>query len=182
MILALLLNSSPQNNLLSDSALIALIITIVVGLLGTVLTYIIFRQQQTRKILTYDVISDTRLASIQKSLGNKVEVTFEGKAVDELRLIIIKLWNSGNVTVKPDDFYEPIVFSFENGHVLDSDIVEELPENINASVEYNEWQVTLMPTFLNPKDSITIKILLDGTVGKINVKGRIVNAVLARAK
>lgn len=184
MILTILLSSPQQSNFFTDSfwQIIGVVISVLGGIISFLVTLLIYKQQQTRKVLTYDVISDTPIASIRKSLGSKVEVYFESKKVDELRLVIIKLWNSGNVTVRPDDYFEPITVSFENGQVLDCDIVEEVPEEIKATIKYDESQVTLNPTFLNPKDSITIKILLDGAIGKINVRGRIVNAVLARAK
>lgn len=185
MILTFLLSSPPpQSNFFNDNfwQLIAVIISLVGIITSIFVSLVTYRQQRTQKALTYDVISDTPIASIRKSLGNKVEVFFESKKVDELRLVIIKLWNSGNVAVSPDDYFEPISFNFEKSQILDCDIVEEVPEEINASIQFDENQVTLKSTFLNPKDTITIKILLDGAMGKINVRGRIVNAVLIRAK
>jgi hypothetical protein len=44
-----------------------------------------------------------------------VEILFYGKLNKDMGLLVLKIWNSGNIAVKPEDYFEAIKFEFEGG-------------------------------------------------------------------
>ncbi len=94
-----------------------------------------------------------------------------------MRLIVLRIWNSGDVAIRPDDFVEPITINFGENEILDAQIVEITPKNITSSKEsliQKSESVELKPLLLNSKDSIELKVLLNGSARDIKVRARIV--------
>jgi len=103
------------------------------------------------------------------------QVLFDNKIVSDARLIILRIWNSGNVAITKEEYSRPIKFFFgDKTEVLDAEIVETVPKNINASLTKNLTTVTLEPVLLNPKEVIILKVLLTRYKGKLSVDARIV--------
>ena len=97
-------------------ALLALA-AVVVGILGL----IVYRN---RKRLSYKVILQERLLGVQEYMEGRVHVTFDGKPVHDVRMVILHLPNTGNVPIEESDYLHPLGFNFgSDASVLSAEVV-----------------------------------------------------------
>ncbi len=157
------------------------VINVSIGLLTIFVSVMIYRKQQNRRSITYRTISATSLLSVGEEVKGEVKVLYKGKAVSNVRLIILKMWNSGNMPILPQEYIEPIKFEFgDHEEILDVDVLETMPSDIKnkvkTSLKSDTKSVTFEPLLLNRNDSITFKVLLTQSklIKKIDVSGRIV--------
>src|SRR5437588_43714 len=71
-----------------------------------------------RKEITWKIISDTLVSPAH----DRVRILYNGETIDDARLVILRIWNIGNVPVLPQDYENnnPIEFDFgEKAKVLD---------------------------------------------------------------
>src|SRR5690348_15282091 len=87
-------------------------------------------RQRPKKVITYQIISDVPIASINEEVKDKVTILYDGNPVTDLNLLVLKIWNSGSVAVRRDDFDEPIIFKFDRRKVVSSDILSVEPPNL----------------------------------------------------
>ncbi len=164
-------------NLLRDS--IWQFIGVIISLIALLLTLWLYRKQSRRKEILWDITKHTSLSSFNISDKVKVTITFENIRLEDGSLIYLKIWNSGNVEILPEDYNVPIRFSFgKEAKVLDAKILTGVPNNIKdiASIIVNSDSITLKPLLLNSKDSIDLEALLNkfsGSIDDIKVDGRI---------
>src|SRR5205814_3978775 len=71
--------------------------TLIAGIIGAVVAYWIYHKQRVKKEISYQVISNAQVASIDADMINRIEIRFDGKRVYGLKLLVLHLWNSGNV-------------------------------------------------------------------------------------
>lgn len=159
-------------------------ISIFVSILGIVvallLPIVLFIKQRDRKQISYEVTSDKSLLSIRKEVEGDVQVLFAGKPVSDLRQVVLKLRNTGNVPIEVKDYENnnPIEFDFgTKAEVLNAEILETIPMSLKdraeASLELENGKVRFEPLLLNARDCITIRVLLAGFNGDLNVIARI---------
>lgn len=65
------------------------------GIVGIILWILERRKSEKRKELTYQILSDTPIASIKQSVKDQVELRFQGKKVEDINLVVLKLRNVG---------------------------------------------------------------------------------------
>jgi hypothetical protein len=151
-----------------------------IGGAGIVVTYI---TQRKIKSFSY-AVTDTPIISFNKKIED-VAVTYKGKQVENLRLVMVRVWNSGNVEIKEEDFKVPISFCPEQtarGNSLVVAQIVEAPEASNAElypheVAHHSYRTALKSMLFNPGDSVTVKIVIADYGGEnleANVMGRIV--------
>ena len=81
---------------------------LILSVLSIVVGYLYFRAQRVRRSLIYEVVSDSPLITTSEDLGGQLEVRFNGTAVDNAHLIILRLANSGNAPITEPDYSSPI--------------------------------------------------------------------------
>ena len=135
------------------------IIGVVVAISVPVVLFLIQRWIQ-RKALSYDIISHTPLLNIQGKNKWDIQILFNKNPVQDVDLIEIKIFNSGYQEIRPTDYERPISFYFGgNTQILSAEKSEVNPESLLPSVRIDGTSVLLDPILLNPKDSITVKML-----------------------
>lgn len=189
-----LLANQPQTDFWHDPVILTVvgsIATIFAGLIGAFVTYWVFRKQKTKKELSYQVISDAPIASVNKDFEHRVTIQFDGQPVKDVRQVVLKLRNSGNVAVKREDYDELMQFVFPGNELMNISIIATEPENLFHSLDRQLFRfaqisnqntkkdtrdtAVLAKFLLNPKQSITITFLLNATHSNLEVKGRIVD-------
>jgi hypothetical protein len=94
----ILLVNTAQSDFWHDTVfqlVVIAIVTIVSGAIGGVTTYWIYRKQRTKKEISYRIISNALVASVDADMIGRIEIRFDGKQVHGLRLLVLDLWNSG---------------------------------------------------------------------------------------
>lgn len=155
--------------------------TIVEAIIGAVVAYFIFRRQITKKIISYQIVSNAPIATLNKSLQNTVTIQINGVSVPNARQVVLMLRNQGNVAVKPIDYNTPLKFVFNGSKVVGSDILDTDPPELKNSINHNSFVqigadlAELENILLNAKESISLTILLEGDYNRLDVAGRIVD-------
>ncbi len=154
-------------------------VTLLIAGVGGLFSLIkIFRSRQ-RKEISYSIVSDTLLANIQDNISTKeIKVTVDGKKVNNVRFVSLRIRNSGNVPIRQEDYEVPLWFIpanvYGNGNVVDAGVTSTEPIGISAVAQINaNSQVGLNSFLLNPGDVIYVGILLSDYSELIQVFGRI---------
>lgn len=167
--------------LILSNSLAQFIVNASIGVLtvlaAVIIPIVIYKRQKNRKKIVYQVISDTSIVSVGEHIS-KVEVLFNGKSVEDVHLVLLKLLNSGNIAVRPSDFENdsPIRFDFgKEAEVLDAKVLETKPKSMKQRVnmQFNANYLEMHPLLLNKDDSILLKILVENFVDEITVEASI---------
>src|SRR5690242_19450337 len=112
-------------------------VALVVGISTVFITIAIFRKQQREaqeeravKELMYEVVSDAPIANINKAVEDRVEIRYDGRPVNDMFLLILRIMNTGNVAVKREDYAEPLEIILKSSKVITSDVLETSPKNL----------------------------------------------------
>jgi len=154
----------------------------VVGTLSSItVSFIIFYLSRNKKRLSYEKLS---ISPLLDSGPNKqdLQVLYKNKPVNEAKSVVLKIWNSGTVSIKEEDFVDNLVISFDKDiEVLGANIYETNPECVKkyTRISHNTLQEVIIEKLLiNRGDTIYISILVnDNTPGDVinpKVEGRIV--------
>ena len=146
-------------------------------IIAVIFTVLFFKMQHRHKALSYKILSYTPLV-IKDVIGEKLQILFEGKPVEDVYLSIIKIYNSGNTPIVSNDYERPINLYFgENSQILTNEVIEKNPDNLEVTTHIEGTKVMVDPLLLNKKDCITLKIIFsqsDESINNINIYGRIV--------
>lgn len=122
---------------------------------------LIFRAQRNKKSLSYKVISDTKLLTVDEEIAGEVEIVYGGTPVKNVNLCLLKIVNDGNVPVASADYERPLSFRFgDTCQILSAKIVNQSPQNLQPQSRYDATRFYLEPLLLNRKDSLTVKLLI----------------------
>ena len=145
------------------------------AVLAIIVSISLWAIQRRKKALSYDLLSKFSLLSIREEIEGKLKVLFDDKPVKNVHLFIIRLINTGNVPITSADYEKPVEFGFgEGARILSSEVIATTPENMHVETEEVDSFLVLLPLLLNPKDSITIKLLVSDYSGPICAEARII--------
>lgn len=179
-----LLADQPQTDFWHDPltlTILGVFGTIVGAIIGAVVAYLIFRRQTTKKLISYQIVSNAPIANLNKTFQNTVTIQINGQSVPNARQVVLTLRNQGNAAVKQGDYDKPMKFLFTGSKVVGSDILDTVPPELKNSINNNIFvqigtdSIELEKILLNPNDSITVTILLDGNYNQLDVGGRIID-------
>lgn len=141
--------------------------------LAIVITIVVAVRSRRRKVLTYEVVSNSSIINTDNDVGEDLELLLEGHPVHHVRLHVIKLLNAGNTTISPEDYPNQLGFEFFSASyphplVLCSIHRTEpenlLPRNLRKSllaIDASERSLMILkPPLLNPRDALFLKVLL----------------------
>lgn len=149
---------------------------------------------RNRKALSYEVVSAFPIVTVNhaaKTLTEAIEIRYHGMPVKDVQLVVVRIWNSGNVAIAPDDYVKTgnyvrsIEVSF-GGQVLAAGVVSTVPPMdpnellMPGGTGPDTTSVKFQPILLNPKDTITLTALVTNYTGKVEVTGRIVGVSAIR--
>ena len=146
----------------------------IIAIIAIIVTIILYLKQRQRKLLSWEIISNTPLLSIDEESKGDLQVLFAGKPVQYVQLIILKIINSGNVPIKSTDYERPIYLKLgEKALILTAKVTEKNPSSLETPINNEGTRVVLEPTLMNEGDSFTIKMLVNQFDDQITVDGRI---------
>ena len=137
--------------------------------------FVIFLLQIRKKTLTYTILTNSDLVSVTDEGTSNIQIRYKGKVVPKVRLVEIRIKNSGSLPIKPGDYIEPLSVRLPNSKILSSEVRDA--HSVGASIEKklsNRSEIVLSKTLLNPTDFFDVKILLADGAADLSVGGRIV--------
>ena len=147
----------------------------VIGLLGVVAALWIAFWQSKPKRLDYEIRNNVPILSSHASaLRGRMSVLFEGKHVDEPRLVTVRIKNTGKQAVTVDDYVDMIRVKFEKNPPFDGFIADESIPGICTDVfdDLIAKVPAMRPPLLNPGDWFDVQLISDGPPGEIEVTSR----------
>jgi hypothetical protein len=138
--------------------------------------FVIFFMQIRRKALSYSILTNSSVISVSDKVKDRIQVIYDGRVVPSLRLIEIRIKNSGSLPIKPDDYVEPLAFRFsDDTKILSMEVIDNQSLGISLATKLSDQSRTMISkALLNPKDSFDIKILLSEGSTDFSLTGRIV--------
>jgi hypothetical protein len=147
---------------------------VVIGIFGVIVSAVLVYIQRSKKRLTYSVITETPLLSVDEEIQGKIKIKYGRKSIQNIFLVVLKIENKGNVDIVSSDYEEPIVFSFSDAEMLSAEIIEVSPKNLKPNINNQAAILTVTPILLNKKDYFVIKLLFSKYNKKVDVNTRIV--------
>lgn len=141
--------------------------------LAILVTIILAIRGRQRKLLTYEVVSNTSVINVDNDVGEDLKLLLEGQVVTKVRLHVIKLLNAGNTTIESSDYPNQLNFQFDSPPfpqpLIRCGIHRTEPPNLLHAHqlrnlltidETSQSLMTLKPPMLNPRQAIYLKVLL----------------------
>jgi len=132
-----------------------------IGAAAILVTIYLFLLQLPRKSLSYMVLATTPLVSVEEEIRANVRITFDGKPIQDVCLVILRLANDGNIPIIASDFEQPITLSFgEGNHILSAQLIDATTPAFAQTISITQSHLTVRPALWNVQDSITVKLFL----------------------
>ena len=148
---------------------------VIFALLAVIVSIVIYRLQRQNKELAFGVLAEHHLLGVSDELANRVRITFDNRPVENIKLLVFALKNSGNKAVKVEDFIRPITISLGNeAKLLSFECIKECPANLNINISSNEDMLEISPILLNSGDYFLIQVLASVEKAKIEQDIKIV--------
>jgi hypothetical protein len=146
-------------------------------IIAIVAAFFIFYLQLRRKALSYRVITDAQVVSVSDKVKGNIQILYDGKPVPGLRLIELRIQNTGNLPIRPDDYIQPLTVLCRSASVIivSTELVDT--HSLGAHIEevVGLEDIVISKPLLNPKDYFDLRILTTGVEEPyIAVVGRIV--------
>lgn len=146
----------------------------ILGLIAIFISIIVFFLQRRKKSLAYEIITNTPLLTLNDEIKGKVQILFEGSAVQNVHLIMLHILNDGNIAISSSDYESPLTFEFgETSQILSAEVVKTSPVKLEPQFTLRNNSVEFTPILLNSGDSIVFKLLLAQYEGNLVVRARI---------
>ncbi|HLG74879.1 MAG TPA: substrate-binding domain-containing protein [Ktedonobacteraceae bacterium] len=148
--------------------------SLVLSALAILVTIFIAAHSQQRKVLTYEIASNSSVVNLDKDVSSStVSLLVNGRPVTNVRVFVIKLLNAGNTAITPQDYPHNPTFEFFSPpyprpliscEVQDTGVAARLPVGQLRSMlsidDVGLRSMTLRPPLLNPRDSLSLRVLL----------------------
>lgn len=151
-----------------------------VAVLALVVSVLLTMVQRRRKLLDYELLTDTPLLTIREELQGRVKVLLDDRPIQDVSVIVIRLFNRGNLPIRAIEYERPLALSFgDEAQIVSAEITEQVPANQGAELTTEPGRVQLKPVLMNARDSVTLKCLVAGAQAPV-VDGRIVGVSAVR--
>jgi len=151
------------------------IINHLLEIITIIAVFVIFFLQIRKKTLTYTVLTNSEVVPGSRDGKSNIQIHYKGKVVHQVRLIEIRIKNSGGLPIKPEDYIEPLSLRLPNSEILSSEVRDA--QSLGAYIETessHRSEIVLSKTLLNPTDFFDVKVLLADGDADFSVIGRIV--------
>jgi hypothetical protein len=179
--------------------LTSLVIGIVAIIIGVYTGYWFYRKAQPLKRITYDILSDIPVMSINRQVGRgNIKIEFKDNSghteeISDARLLTLKVWNTGNTDIKiwnandidVEDMEEPIEFELDKRTVVSlTEVKTDPPESVINQKQLktylnkplsSPYHVGLPHCLLKQKESIELSVIVKGEGKKIKARGKLLN-------
>jgi hypothetical protein len=138
-----------------------------------------------RKQLSYEILSNTPLISVQDELKGKIRILFADQPVSDVHLVLVKIVNSGDIAIRSADYEGRLAVLLDpEVQILMAEIAEMNPRNLDWRTKSNDGPqplidrfernaVMLRPVLLNKRDYVIVKMLVSHLSKNISIEGHI---------
>ena len=116
---------------------------------------------------------------IQKRTSNdRLQITYDGKAVDDPHVFSISIQNTGNLAISNEDFKQEFVISFHDcGAILSAQVSKSSNQHVTEEIILNSRidgeALVISDFFLNPNESFSVSVITNKAPSDIKYDARI---------
>ncbi len=159
--------------LMSNSyAWLLLSLCTVASLIFAIYTWIMGKKTKEISIDRYT----NEIVKMGKSPIQKLEMKFEGKAIQDLSSTIYFIWNSGNDVINANDMVgeKAIRITCENEQFLDVKLIKQSDESNSFRIlDFNSTKIEMTFDYIDSGEGLKFQILHTGTDEEIHVEYKI---------
>ena len=97
------------------------------------------------------------------AIKDDIIVTYKGQEVTDVSIVMLVFANDGGQAVIADDFETPISVAFKtDAKILTAELATASPSDLVPVITHNTQSLTIAPLLLNPKDTFSVAVLLQG--------------------
>lgn len=144
----------------------------VASLIFAIYTWIMGKKTKEISIDKYT----NEIVKMGKSPIQKLEMKFDGKAIQDLSSTIYFIWNSGNDVINAYDMVgeKPIRITCENEQFLDVKIIKQSDESNSFQIlDFNSTNIEMTFDYIDSGEGLKFQILHTGTDEEIHVEYKI---------
>lgn len=150
------------------------ILAVLIALAALTIQIISFKKQALEKEINFDIVENRLLSTPgqmlnDEEINNSMHLSFNNKMIKNMRRVIIRVWNPGNIHILDSDYITPITFNFEKGsEILHAMVVKTEPTVFEPGFNTASEKITLKPPLLNSGERIELKILVTESKGNVS--------------
>lgn len=134
--------------------------------------YLWLRGRQVKR-LSYR-LSSPPVVNIRSEAEDAITVLYEGQPVGDVRLLDLRVENTGNTEIREGDFQRPLSVALgEGATVLRFEVGGTAPSDLDPDVSIVEADLTIAPLLLNPGDWLEITALVSDLSEGDRLQGRV---------
>ena len=149
-----------------------------VGIVGGVYGYITAKSNKRKKEITYTYYSNV-LVQNGKEITDGIKISFNERRVKNITATKIAIWNSGNKSIKKDDFVKSIPFKIfvdNDAEILDAKIIAENEPCNNIKIQSKtSKELVLDLEYLDSKNGAVFQIIHTGNSCDIKVSCKLID-------
>lgn len=154
---------------------------IIIGIVALCIAYVTYKSQQTRKQLEYIITSSTSV--VPAEVSNKLKVTYGRTSVSDAAVTIIRLVNSGNTPINPEDFNSDISIELLGANSIVSALFTKTrPVDLSPKLKVTSKRMLLSPLLINREDMMEFQLLTSGLAKDVQISGRLSGVKFIRRK
>lgn len=147
----------------------------VLALLAIGVTVWVYLAQRTKRRLLVEHIARMPLMAIGAKKIPGLKISIDEQSIAEATIVLVRVTNAGNASLVAADFESPVSLTFgPKARILYADVAEFSPSSLQVSVTYTGNVVQFGRQLLNPGDTFSCRILVQDSLGKYLVGGRVV--------
>lgn len=149
-----------------------------IGAIGVVLAIYFYVKTRVVSRLSYELSETNIVGTLDAAFSNSLELTYEGRKVPRVTRTTIRMWNSGNATIRHADVAEGDPLSAvlsENSEVLQTAVVRQTrPVNQILIKSTSDQKVVVGFDFLDPGDGFLIDIIHTDMLNVVGLTGTVI--------
>jgi hypothetical protein len=148
---------------------------ITIGALSVAVPLLIWLVDNSSKELEAAIVSSTSLSPDANNYVSGLELSIDGKVLDDPYITVLEILNSGDLPILSSDFEEDLIFNAGNdAQIIRSEVAKVDPASLKPILKVNNNQLLIVPLLLNADDKIRLNILTVGDKPSWTINTRIV--------
>ncbi len=136
-------------------------VSAIIAVIAILISLYLFYLQRDVRALQVVILANTSLVEVEESVASEIQIFYEDSPIANLSLIQVKLENTGNISIREEDYSQPIQLIFPpQTKIIEAVILEANPQNIGLTIQTNKNSATFSKNLFNPGDRVIIRLLV----------------------
>jgi hypothetical protein len=132
-------------------------------LLSPIVAVVLYLLSGHRYDLSTELLAVSHVVDVGPERPAGLAVALNGRSIETLDSVSVRVSNSGNAPLRSTDFEEPLLFEYgPDAEVVSAAIADALPLGLDPRVGTEGGKVRIQPLLLNPGDRFTLNALVTG--------------------